>query len=284
MGLTSSKCLNCFRSSTSSDNENAPSDSPYPFEPTLTEINDSKFHSNSLESATLTQSDEISNEDSNAFSKPDLINLVNNAQNKFIDLLHADPKTLGFELILDSKGFTVHSKENATGYTVISSWNLPFTPQTVVKFMRQSHLKQHWDRNVQEARKVSDITPEISVFYQVYRKILMMSQRDMLVVSKLTPLGAGWLEVCSSIESPMFPERKSVVRARVSLGGYYIDSIEPDLNGNVSHCVSINETDFGGSVPKRMLLNFSIKHIPMYVKAMVQGIKDHLDNKLEGDG
>lgn len=159
---------------------------------------------------------------------------------------------------------------------------MPFPPKTVIEFMRKSHLRRLWDNNIQEARKVSDVTPEIAVFYQVFKKVMMMTQRDLLVVSKMVQIGDAWADICSSIESTEFPETKNRIRAKVELGGYYIEPIQPDEHGNISRCMSISETDFGGKVPKTMLRNFTVKYVPMYAKTLMHGIRDYLDNKFQG--
>lgn len=115
MGLVSAKCCYCFSPSDTED------ESPYTFEPTLVEFQDTKLNSHSDDTSTVTQSEEITYEDNDSFSQDHLTQLLDHSQKRFFELIHSDLSTLGFDLALDEQGLTVHVKETSIGYVVIGS-------------------------------------------------------------------------------------------------------------------------------------------------------------------
>ena len=90
----------------------------------------------------------------------------------------------------------------------------------------------------------------------------MMAPRDILMVSKRGYYENGVFDVCTSIDSPAFPETSGVVRAKVMLGGYLVEPIIMDEEGNIAKVTSISESNFGGSIPVSMLKSLAVKHVP----------------------
>ena len=90
----------------------------------------------------------------------------------------------------------------------------------------------------------------------------MMAPRDILMVSKRGSFKEGLFDICTSIDSPAFPESSGIVRAKVMIGGYFVEPIEMDSEGNIAKVTSVSESNFGGSIPVSMLKSLTVKHIP----------------------
>ena len=96
MGGSESKCINCFTSSAAKTPEDMPVDISPSFEPMPTFIADSKFHQEEA-----TTSVEEDNEDSNSFSKDQLVKLIDKCQEEFLEIVRAGPLASGFTQELD---------------------------------------------------------------------------------------------------------------------------------------------------------------------------------------
>lgn len=140
--------------------------------------------------------------------------------------------------------------------------------------MRSTDKRKSWDKNLAEIKQICSISSEIAIFYQLYKKVLAAAPRDLLLISKSFRLDNSMIEVSTSIDSPIFPETKDIVRAKLHLGGYYIVPIDKDLDGNLCTVISVSQASFGGSLPKSMLKKMSVKLIPTYIKALLDGLKN----------
>lgn len=208
------------------------------------------------------------------------------SSNAFVDIADANARLFkdlvdsinlsSFEVMLNQNGIRVLGKDTAEGYTLWSEFSIPYTPQQFIKFVAKSEKRKDWDSNIAESRKLWQLSESVCITYQVYKRFLMISSRDLLIISKTFCEDGVWYDASSSIEYDMVPVSKAHVRAKLVLGGYIIKPLDNDPSGNLSSIVSYSESSIGGSLPKSVVKKMSAATVPKFVAALCAGIKKDL--------
>lgn len=176
-------------------------------------------------------------------------------------------------LCAEKPAIRIYGTETHRGFLMKSVWDCPFSPQIVLQFTRNYGLRVTWDVNLEECRNVGDVSPDISLKYERYNKILVVSARDLLTASKLCPIDTGLLDASVSVEIPDIPPVKGIVRAQLFVGGYHI---VPTEQGSL--VTLYNEMDFGGAIPRRLLVLMSARTLTGWVEAFNVGIAKYVSS------
>lgn len=161
----------------------------------------------------------------------------------------------------------IYGTETRRGFLMKSCWEVPYPPETVLKFENNNEFRLMWDPNVAELREVGHVTGEVGINYERYKKMMIVSQRDLLTAGRASKFKNGILDVSVSVEVKTEPEIRGMVRAQLFVGGY---DIQPTETG--SSVTLYSEMDFGGSVPKSMLVHMSALTLPGFIKAFREGL------------
>jgi len=164
-------------------------------------------------------------------------------------------------------GIYIYGIDTARGFLMKSVWECPHPPETVLAFTQDNSFRLTWDPNLAECRHVGDVDAHISLTYERYNKILVVSARDILSAGKTCPIDIGLLDISVSVEIPEIPAEKGVVRARLFVGGYHI---LPTAQGSL--VTLYNEMDFGGAIPRKLLVMMSARTLTGWVEAFNMGI------------
>ncbi len=167
----------------------------------------------------------------------------------------------------EKPGIRIYGAETGRGFLMKSVWECPYSPEIVLQFTKNYSLRLTWDVNLAECRNVGDVNPDISLKYERYNKILVVSSRDLLTASKVCHLDNGLLDVSVSVEIPEIPPVKGTIRAHLFIGGYHI---VPTAQGSL--VTLYNEMDFGGAIPRRLLVMMSARTLTGWVEAFNVGI------------
>ena len=171
-------------------------------------------------------------------------------------------------------GIHIYGIDTPRGFLMKSVWDCPCPPHTVLAFTRDDATRLTWDPTLAECRQVMDITDEIGVTYERYNKIVIVSARDILSAGKLCSVDDGLLDVSVSIQMTDFPPVPGVVRAHLYVGGYHI---RPTPQGSL---VSLyNEMDFGGAIPRKLLVKMSAMTLTGWVTSFNQAIVKYAAEK-----
>jgi hypothetical protein len=108
--------------------------------------------------------------------------------------------------------------------------------------------------------------------YQRYKKVLTVSPRDMLLAIKTFPLNNAVVDVAVSIDLPERPVAEGVVRAKVHMGGFFAES---RAEGG-TRVIAATEIDFGGVIPRAMMLRMSAMAMPTYIRRLMEGVTKHM--------
>ncbi|CAG9323117.1 unnamed protein product [Blepharisma stoltei] len=265
MGNRETGCFSCFEKQQRLQGQSSDMASPIAFAPMENDISDSRLTSDTIEKEEP--------KDDGPFSRDSAIRLIDDCQEKFLSIIKTNFEEEKYILEHNQEGLEIFSCDTNEGFMIISRWKAPFTPERIVNFLRCIDNRKQWDKNIADIKQICAITPDISVYYQLYKKVLAAAPRDLLLISKITQVENTMIEISTSIDSPVFPEKKDIVRAQLFLGGYYIKPIEKDTDGNICEVTNVSQASFGGSIPKGMLKKMSIKLVPTYIKSLVEGIK-----------
>lgn len=206
-----------------------------------------------------------------------LVDIANENASKFKALVESiDLST--FEVMLDKDGFRVFGKDTAEGYMLWSEFSVPFTPLQFIQFVSKSERRKDWDSNIAECRKLTQLSESVCITYQVYKRFLTISSRDLLIISKTFSEDGVWYDVSGSIESGMIPISKVHVRAKLILGGYIVKPFN-DSKGNRAKVISFSESSIGGSLPKSMVKKMSASAVPKFVGSLTAALKRDLESR-----
>lgn len=271
MGKRSSKlCMNCFGRSEGTDN-------PDPtLKPTPKQATDGRETPATGDKLALSQEAIplalLSEEDQR------LVSLINNTLDTFFGMIRApvtsDPE---LNLISNKDNLIIHSKDTPRGFLLRSEWLMEFEPSEFIQFLGDVELRPNWDKKMESVTMVKTILSEYGVYYQKYKKIMLLAQRDVLYVSKTFQLGTAWINICSSIELPEFPpDQNDTVRMRLFLGGYYAEPLEVPIGPLKTKVTCVSECDFGGAIPRAIVKKVSAITIPSYVKEVENALRTYL--------
>lgn len=168
--------------------------------------------------------------------------------------------------LVDSGNVKVSGKVSERGYFLRTESETVVGKEKVVEFFNRAEHRPTWDTNMEACRVISQ--GEYTVVYQLFKKVLAVSPRDMVLAAKLFSQGQALLVVSTSIETPECPPKDNVIRARVYSGGLWVETTEQGL----TRIVLVTEIDFGGVIPKSVMLRMSAINMPPYIKALTQAL------------
>lgn len=177
------------------------------------------------------------------------------------------------ETIVNSTGLHVYGRTCERGYFVKTVWETAFHRDQVMDFIRKYEERPTWDPNLVECSLLS-CRNGVSLVYQRYKKVLTVSPRDMILAIKTFGLSNAVVDVAVSIDLPDRPVAEGVVRAQVHMGGFFATST---LSG-LTRVIAVTEIDFGGVIPRAMMLRMSAMAMPNYIKRLMEGVKRHVES------
>jgi len=207
-----------------------------------------------------------------------LVSRINSTLDSFFSMIRtpvdSDPS---LELISNKDNVMVHSKDTPRGFLLRSEWLMEFEPGEFIQFLGDVELRRTWDKKMESVTKLKTIMSEYGVYYQKYKKIMLLAQRDLLYVSKTFQMGDAWVDICSSIELPEFPpDQQDTVRMRVFLGGYYAEPLATPSGLLKTKVTCVSECDFGGAIPRAIVKKVTAITCPSYVKEVDDALRAHL--------
>ena len=185
---------------------------------------------------------------------------VTEAEARFISLLFPPDSTLN--LVVNKEPLKVYTKDTDLGFMIRSEWISVHPAKEIIAFLSNLEERMKWDKNqetLEEVGKLDDIT---GIYYKTYKKMLGMSRRDVVYVSRWREYEGGWIDVSTSVLHPDFPEKQDSVRMQIYLGGYYAKSLSPGQ----TQVICISECSFGGSIPKTVIKAASVATIPAFAR------------------
>lgn len=247
MGAQVSRCLRCFRPAPKSSTKD-------PFSETVPLHTEDKSF--------VSQSSGIELELLDDHSSTTVLEALDRAYRAVVDIVNRED----LDTLVETADVRVCGKISERGYYIRTVWETAVGKDKVMEFFRRAELKPTWDVNMESCRVISQ--GDYTVIYQLYKKVVAVSPRDMVLASKAYAHGQTLMEVSTSIDTPECPLRENVIRAKVHVGGFSAETTENGL----TRVVLVTEIDFGGVIPKSVMLRMSAMNMPAFVKNLSQGL------------
>ena len=184
---------------------------------------------------------------------------------------------MGLELIVEKEHIRVYGRDTNRGFLLRSEWLIAYEPEVFIRFLSNIDLRLRWDKKMESLHPIKNIPPDYGVYYQTYKKIMLLAQRDLVYISKTFSVGEAWVDVCSSVDIQEVREVKDVVRMKLYMGGYFVQPLPSHLGKMTSKVVCVSECDFGGSIPKAIVKKVSAITIPSYVRELEDALRNYLN-------
>lgn len=207
--------------------------------------------------------------------------LLSQACNKFIDLAKNELSDDGCECISNKEDFKIYSGDlGSAGSLLKCRWIFPYDSQVFLEYLLKDNLRKKWETSISELNKVCDVSSDTFISYILYKRILAVAPRDLLIATKIMRMGESWVVVNTSVDLESYPEKEGIVRSKVLVSGYFL---EPLLSGsNIQTLVTqISLGDYGlGSAMKNLFRNFTATNIPKYGRAFVRMVRREVESKV----
>ena len=106
----------------------------------------------------------------------------------------------------------------------------------------------------------------------LYKRILTVSPRELLVLNRKQKRGDVWFDVSASIQSSDFPVNPNYIRAHLYIGGHMIEPCHEE-DGTRAKITNFVQADFGGSLPATMIKKMSAMTLPQFAKSITRAIE-----------
>lgn len=176
-------------------------------------------------------------------------------------------KAKDLDLLLSNADLRVYGRLTPRGYFIKTVWQTPLPPDTVMRFIRKYEERPTWDPNLTACSLLSAVNG-VSFVYQRYKKVLTVSPRDMVLGIKTYTLKDAMIDVAVSMDLPEYPVYEEAVRAQVYMGGFYAETTRDG-----TRVIAATEIDFGGVIPKVMMMRMSAMAMPTYIKRLMAGVQ-----------
>lgn len=224
---------------------------------------------------TLTEESLDSRVEENHPMQSHLFKLIENASIEFLSHIRCQFEEEGFNELLKKDKIRVLTKDCENGYTLKSEYFLQCTAEQFIELLKDVKSRKMWDENIEKIEVVLTLPEETSVVYIKYKKFLIISSRDAVVVSRIMRAHKGIAYISTSCEHEDYPENEGTVRARVETAGYYI---EPQENGRC-RVVGFSIGDAGGNLPKNIVKTVAASALPKFIASVEKAIKAEICRK-----
>ena len=172
-------------------------------------------------------------------------------------------------ILVNKPEVQVYGKDSGRGFLTKTCWTLPYSSRQFIDFLNQDSLRCTWDSNVESRSELAQLPNSVRVFYERYKKVALVSQRDVVIASASHKSGDVWTVVSTSINSE-YPSEHGALRATMYVGGHVIKEVESGCE-----VVSVSEMDFRGALPVALLVKMSAMAMPGYVKSLQSALEKY---------
>ena len=169
--------------------------------------------------------------------------------------------------ILNKGGFKVLGQDCSNGFLLKVEFSSFSSPKSFLAFLKNSELRPKWDKNVEKI-VIIEVSSQVYITYTKFKKILGVSQRDMVIISKEIETGEGMMVVSTSFNHSDFPESQDTTRIKIDIAGYYLKTTE--AGSQVFH---ITQANFGGILPQKFMKNAVAMSMPKFHSEMEAAMK-----------
>ena len=174
---------------------------------------------------------------------------------------------LSLPLLVDTGEVQVYGKTSERGYFLKSVWQSQIPNDRIIAFVKRYEHRPKWDGNLVECRVVG-AEGGLMLTYHRMKKVFTVAPRDFIVASKSYTHGNTLIEVATSVTNANFPPVDNVIRAKIYFGAFSAER----LPSGCTKVVTVTEIDFGGALPRALMMQMSARYSPSYVKTLIAGL------------
>lgn len=191
---------------------------------------------------------------------------------EFLDI-YSRPLELNCDKMIDKEGFLVYGQDLDEGFLVKAQWKSKFTPKEILDYFRLNNERKIWDKNIDQVEEIPGDASDEYITYTKFKKVIAISQRDMLIISNIVERNDGILVVSKSIEHEKYPESSEVTRIKIFTAGYYFEDISDDQYK--TKVFSLTKANFGGSISQKFVKKATAIALPKLYQAMEKGMEKY---------
>ena len=118
--------------------------------------------------------------------------------------------------------------------------------ERVLEFLKDRTKRSSWDESFKEGRRVEELSLNASIEYNIFKGMLTVSDRDMVLFQSTFELDGTLYLIAFSVPYAKIPENKKPVRATLIIAGWMITP----KSENECQCIYITCADLNGSIGK----------------------------------
>ena len=197
-----------------------------------------------------------------------LFKIIENASIEFLSHIRCPFEEEGFVEILKKEKIRVYSKECESGYMMKSEYILNCTASEFINLLLDIEHRKIWDDTIEHIELVLMLPEDTTVTYIKYKKFLVISSRDVLLVNRVMRAHHGMVFISSSCELDEYPVKDSTIRAFVDTSGYYIEPFE-----NKIRVIGFTIGNAGGNIPKAFVKTATASTLPKFIVSVEKALK-----------
>ena len=208
-----------------------------------------------------------------------LLNSIDEKAELFCEIVNtAASADLALELVVERDGCSVYSKTTSDGFVIRSEWTAAFPPKTYLDFLCDIQQRKAWDKHLSHVELIEKLSPNVTVYYQAYHKVLAVAGRDLVLACKKFQKTEAWVDVFCSVDLPICPPKDKLVRASVTLGGYRVAPL-----GEGCQVIAYTEGSLGGALPQALVKRFTAVNVPGFVQTVAKNLQAYLNAQISAD-
>jgi hypothetical protein len=186
---------------------------------------------------------------------------------------YLEPPDYNCDKILEKDGITVFGQAFDEGFLVKAYWNSKFSPEDLYTYFRNSDQRKLWDKNIEILEEVPIPDSQEFYTYMKFKKVVAISQRDSVIISRKIEKNDGVVLVSKSCVHEKYPETENVTRMKIYVAGYYFKSIEDgEFKSKIFSCTRAN---FGGAISHKFILKATAMALPPLYKTMEKCMENY---------
>lgn len=201
--------------------------------------------------------------------------LIEDACIEFLLHIRGNFEEEGFAETLKKDNIRILSKETSSGFAIKSEVAMNCEPKHIIDLILDVKNRKNWDENVERIELVANLHEDTTVTYVKYKKMLVVSSRDAVMVNRVFKDNGGIAFVSTSCELDEFPVLDDTVRAKVEVAGYWVEKVSE----NKSRIIGYTAGDAGGKIPKALVKMASATALPRFINAMQRAVNSRYKNK-----
>jgi START domain len=170
------------------------------------------------------------------------------------------------EKIIDKEGFLVYGQDIKEGFLIKAQWQSKHEPKKILEYMQMTEHRKKWDKNIELIEQVPGKSSDEFFTYAKYKKMIALSQRDMVIVSNIIETTDGIMIVSKSCNHIKYPEQEDFTRIKIFLGGYYF--LYSNNFPYKTKVFTLTKANFGGSIPQVIIKKATALAFPKLYQGM----------------